>query len=292
MAPTRSRSIAVLLAGELRGFLSLTVQASVRRHALEAMSSAATTTSLFVVLKLTAGELASQRAQVLHALRRLNASRYQLISAPPSPHAACASLVRHWPGALFDHFQAAWRDLAQGFAMIRRYETSERQGNRFDWIVKLRADEQLCSPLPTLDAIGQYILNMSKQSTSPGLASPVIHQWQPLPRCEHAGARRRLCHSTDDHLAIVPRIAADRFFSAEQEAGASCHAADYAPFCAWPAGQMEAVGDVPSECLLGRWLSTGGILVDRGGLLGLRTACMWANQTAVRGGCQCPQPFS
>ena len=84
MAPTRSRSIAVLLAGELRGFLSLTVQASVRRHALEAMSSAATTTSLFVVLKLTAGELASQRAQSLTDLRLSSGASIILRGAEPA----------------------------------------------------------------------------------------------------------------------------------------------------------------------------------------------------------------
>ena len=288
------RSIAFLVTGELRGFLSRSVQVSLRRHALDAMSSADISTLLFALLKLTADEAAMHTMEVVHSLRQLGASRYQLnISAAPTLSAVCPLFIRHWHGALFDHYQAAWRDLAQGFAMIRAYEKIDRQGLPFDWLVKLRADEQLCTPLPTLDviesfSIGRYLSGAaSNHSTRP----LVVHQWQPLPRCERVGTRRRTCHATDDHLAIVPREAADRFFSAEREAGATCRAADYASFCAWPAGQMVAVGDVPSECLLGRWLSNGGILVDQGGLLGVRTACMWSNATTVRDRCQCPGSY-
>ena len=49
----------------------------------------------------------------------------------------------------------------------------------------------------------------------------------------------------------------------------------YVPFCEWSAPFMRHAHDVPTECLLGRWLHRAGVPVERGRLLGARTACMW-----------------
>ena len=75
-----------------------------------------------------------------------------------------------------------------------------------------------------------------------------------------------------DHVVIMARPLADRYFAAEQEIAdcaphseygrSSCHG--------FPHSGWRQKSDVPAECLLSRWL-------QRGGLLGTRTTIpSWA----------------
>ena len=258
-------SVAFILAGQLRGFLSVEVQHSI--------ANTIGSSDLFVHLTLSESQTAS-RGAITMAAHRLGAARVKLVADINSSEtvSSCPSLVRSWPGAMFHRFRSAWLHLWECFEMALEHEATVRAGRSYVYFVKLRSDEQICSALPPMR-------NWASGTT--------VHTWQPLPRCEQAGARRRSCHATDDHLAIVPRAIAETFFSAYLEAGGACDAAAYAPFCAWSAGTMKYSQDVPAECLLGRWLSRANVSVDRGGLLGVRNACMWNNATLVREGCVC-----
>ena len=293
---TSTTAIAFVIVGQLRGFQSVAVQSSIARYAIGAVNEHSTT-DLFVLLKLTAAELL-RAAEIAQAAVRLGVVRFQLIgtrdhsstimynndrfsgaspvmeysNATSNKEEDCPSFIQRAPGAMFHRFKAAWQDLAECYNMVRAHEASVRQGRRFDFVVKLRSDEELCSPLPPL---------------STWLHTTSVHQWQPMQRCESAGSRRGSCHATDDHIALVPRAASDRFFSAHLEAGASCRAASYSAFCARSAKSMEATRDIPAECLLARWLSMGGIEVDRGALLGVRSSCLWEDARRPRGNCSC-----
>ena len=240
MTPSRGDDlpeVAFLLVGQLRGFLSPSVQGSIAVHATMSFRS-----ELFVLLKLArrhADLMAEAAARA--AATRLGATRVQIIIADGETsynddrfgpirtasergvgisreaerprHGPCPALIRNAADALFHRYRAAWRDVADAFSMVQSHEETVRSGRLFRYLVKLRSDEELCAPLPPLVH----------------WRSAVVHQWQPLPTCEPPGSRRRVCHATDDHLAIVPRAHAEAFFGgAYREAGASCNAADCA----------------------------------------------------------------
>ena len=282
-------SVAFMVVGQLRGFLSPRLQANLARRTLGSFKNS----EIFILLKLTPAER-QRSAATLFAAWRLGAARIQLVGTRAidgelynennryikssdtyrlDEHAErasaanissgeelpCPSLVRPVAHVMFHRFRAAWRDLADCYAMVRSHEDAARRGRRFDWVVKLRSDEELCAPLPPIQH----------------WRARVVDQFQPLPHCEGPSADYRLCHATDDHVAIVPRAFADVFYSAHREVGDSCTSSDYSPFCHWTADRMVANGDVPAECLLGRWLFRNNVNVSLGGLLGVRDTCLW-----------------
>ena len=129
--------VALLLVGQLRGFLRPEVQESVTRYAMNSTAGVHARTQLFVLLKLAEREVSMSAAAAQATAVRLGAARVQLVVADGdssynddrfSPSRAarvtsdggalCPLLVRNGTDALFHRYRAAWRDLADAFAMV------------------------------------------------------------------------------------------------------------------------------------------------------------------------------
>ena len=131
-------------------------------------------------------------------------------------------------------------------------------------MIKLRPDQQICKPLPPL----------ASWSTAR------VMTWYKQARGVH------------DHLGIVPRAHADRYFAAWREVEACDPCAAYASACdvsrcLGAAGS--AAWDLPNECLLARWLQRGGVPVDAGHTLGYEAFCLWTNASIKRSCSYCSQ---
>ena len=148
-------------------------------------------------------------------------------------------------------------DQYECFAMVREEEAERHRP--YDFVVKLRPDEQLCRPFPSW----QHFLATDRIAVfgKPARFGPEIH----------------------DHVAVMRRSHADRYFSAHNEIDDCAAPSTYDSICHVKAGQRPN-NDTPTECMLSRWLLKGGAAYDNGDVLGSGIVCLWrySNATGLR----------
>lgn len=268
MDATTGGNVAIIVLGQVRGFASLPVHGSILQLAVRCIGDS----DVFVHVKIPSGTRETEVDAVHRAARAIGALSVELAAESDDANVERGSgSCQLRAGSMAWKFLVVSLNAAHAFKTVCAHEA--RRGRRYEHIVKLRADEQLCSAFPSWR---QFSAN-------------AVHTWQPLPTCETPGSTSRICHAIDDHVAIVPRALADSFFNAFKEIHGTCLSngthREYVPFCSWNSRQLVSRGDVPNECLLGRWLHRMNVTVERGALLGTRNACMVRRTT--RSNCNC-----
>lgn len=189
----------------------------------------------------------------------------------------CAAPVN---GTYMQRFMYAWHDIARCFEMVRREEAN--RGSAYDFVIKMRPDAQLCKPFPAWTA-----LNLSNHKTE---AHSMDKYSRTIATYGKVAADGPEAH---DHVAIMARPLADRYFAAEQEIAdcaphseygrSSCHG--------FPHSGWRQKSDVPAECLLSRWLQRGGVAWDTYDhpIMGMSNHCLWNSDKILHrctGGCK------
>ena len=165
------------------------------------------------------------------------------------------------------HFLRA--SYAWALALDALEKTEREQGWRYDFVIKLRPDEQICKPLPPW-----------RQFAGDARYANMVATW---PRNPFIGPE------IHDHLALMRRDVASRYLSAHKELTEACapHAEYYRrTLChGFHGSKWRQAYDVPAECVLSRWLKRGGVTYDSyakhpngsygGGILGDWNYCLW-----------------
>ena len=264
--PTSIRSssprVAYCIVGQARGFTNPLVHLSIVHNAIEPFGGRA---QLFFLLKYNNGSM--DDVAVLNAtVQKLQPTGLKMRSSAEdeSQLRASANLSCAWSQQR-RVFGITAVDQAECFRMIEADEM--HMGRRYDLVIKMRPDEQICSPWPSH---GKF--NWSWYSSSRTIAT----WWRP--------SGDRVIH---DHVAIMTRSVADVYFqkeesgavqrcTAEREVGRDCNSA--------------RAGPAYSECFLSHYLRTSGIRFDNGAVMGDETMCLWPSSKA-RGRChRCTAP--
>jgi len=246
-------SVAFCIVGQPRGFIHVPAIAdSIRKYALEAVGGQS---DVFLNIKVNSDETA--RA-VLAVGRRLGALRV-LLRSDEEDQRLGSSLNSSCPLKGFRrNFAQQSLDQADCLGLIRTAE--RRRGQQYDVIVKMRPDEQLCTPLPSARELA---------------ASAELLHWRP--------SYTDRPDALDDHMAIIPRRAAKRYFTAYSAVlTPECPKWEpYARACHYEVDHPNNGFDFPNECLMLVWLSGGNISLN-GKRLGHRGTCLWRTATAAQ----------
>ena len=208
--------------------------------------------SLFLYLKY---ESVDQAALLTTAALSLNPVRLQLRARHADENRWSGTKCRRPPRGTHKWiFGVTSFDQSECFAMVRVEEAKRRR--LYDFVVKLRPDEQLCRPLPSWQRLVAY--DRIAVYGKPKRVGPEIH----------------------DHVAVMRRPLADRYFSAQHEIDDCVAPTAYDSHCHVKAGQRPH-NDTPTECMLSRWLWKGGVAYDNGDVLGHSTVCLWRHQNTT-----------
>ena len=235
----RDRYVAICIVGQSRGFTAARLIRSIARHGVQAAQAE----QVHVFVRITVPSLLDSDAFAVHsAATMLNATNVSLVRE--SEH-DLGWLSRHLSlnASCLGQLDALWRrsfafqvlEQKACYDMVLAHETLAKR--RFEYIVKLRADQELCKPLPP------------------------VSRWP-----AHAVSTWTAFGRVHDHLAIVPRSLADLFFSASRELELCLPGGHYA---ATPPGCHTKVG--AQECLLSHWLARSSVRVNNGNCLVRRT---------------------
>ena len=179
----------------------------------------------------------------MNASRRMNTSRGQ----------SCTGTWRISPKNYWI-FGVNALDQRDCFRMVQAAEA--RNGHKYSFVIKMRTDQQICSPWPP-----HHRFNWSWYE-----ATKTVATWS-------RSNGRRVIH---DHVAIMPRSLADTFFL---RASALWECDDYREvvrYCNGPA--------LYPECYLSHYLKSHDLNFDNGLTMGREQMCLWKNST-LRGRC-------
>lgn len=156
----------------------------------------------------------------------------------------------HGPGRMFwDKFAPITMDLRSCYSMIQNSERA--RGRTYDIVVKLRLDEEICAPLKHYSAF-----DWNKRHEENRIAV-----WA---RNDPTDPKNVV---VDDHLAVMPRRAADVYLRANEELLTCAPYDAYTPHCGWKYRG--------TECYLSKWLFFNDVSFDHGATLGQPSYCLW-----------------
>lgn len=245
---------AVLVIGEPRGLAHPWVWGSIHRNVISALG-AESDVVLCLKLETNGGQSLSTMMSVAC---RLNATLALTWRNGTDPETAVGGHAGQ-NCSLSQAGKGLWRFAIRGRQLRDCWETvralERRRGIAYTHVVKLRADEQVCEPLPPLSRV----------------RTDAISTWA----CPDTAMSER--HVVNDHLAVVPRKLADVFFSQVDEATPPTRRC--LPRSLWEGychrSKRLMPDDVPEECALTRWLAKHHTPVDTAAL-GAQRSCLWS----------------
>ena len=246
--------VAILVIGEPRGLAHPWVWGSIWRNVVSALG---VDSDVALCLKMEAGG-GQSLSSIATVARRLNATLALTLRNGTDPETAVVGGRAGQNCSLSQPGKGLWRFATRGRQLRDCWETvralERRRGVAYTHVVKLRADEQVCEPLPSISRV----------------RTDAVSTWA----CHDAAMAER--NVVNDHLAIMPRALADVFFSQVEEATPPTRRC--LPRSLWEGychrSKRFMPDDLPEECALTRWLARHHTPVDTA-TFGAQRSCLW-----------------